>query len=366
MSLRRKSCTSCFKGRRKCDLGYPACNRCLKNQKDCSYVRSPVLQPTGNTFSLASSENNRLPLLQEQPWQDEHEDWHNFNWMQSDQIEGFLSFSIPSFLGGLGELQPVSGNNKSWEWVIEQMKDCPRAFAQSSTTTFIHEESYLDHLPPAIRAAFGICSAHVISTAANRSMLFRSMEGHANELFQSAQSGTLLEALSRLQALVLYQIVRMYHGDLKQRILAEQQESTMAAYGLQLLRRADIELQGEQITREDWVLMESIRRTVMTAFILYAIYSIFKHGVCASYPTLSILPVSTDSQYWNSPPTHLLQPELKKTMEYLQYTDNWITLPQVNPEPFDKMLLVACKGIDQVEALIFPVDLVCNEVLLES
>jgi hypothetical protein len=37
----------------------------------------------------------------------------------------------------------------------------------------------------------------------------------------------LLEELSRLQPLVLYQIIRLFHGGLNQRITAEQQEDLL-------------------------------------------------------------------------------------------------------------------------------------------
>lgn len=157
-----------------------------------------------------------------------------------------------------------------------------------------------------------------------------------------------------MQAIVLYQIIRIYHGDLEQRILAEQQESSVVALGLQLLHRADIELREEQATWENWILAESIRRTVMVAFMLYAIYSIFKHGICAAYPTVSILPVSTTSGVWESPRTDMQHRGLGQTTKYLEYTNDWVAMPQAHPEPFEKMLLVACKGIDQVEALAFP------------
>lgn len=362
MSLRRKSCDACFKGRRKCDNNYPTCKRCKKNQKACHYIVTPpvpdagsVSRATSDVVSSGSFEDFESVELPEQLWQSEDDPWDNFN-SQNDQLEGFQQFSIPSFLGSLGEIQPVSANTKSWEWVIGQLKSLPQSFAQNAETMCIHKELYRNDFPQPIRAAFGICSAYLLLNDSNRSMVFRNLEAEASGHFQPVQNGTLLEALSRLQSLVLYQTIRMYHGDLKQRTLAEQQEGSVAALGLQLLRRADIELREEETTWRNWILSESIRRTVMTGFMLYAIYSIFKHGVCTAFPTLSILPVSVAPEQWKSSPD-LHFSVLKETMEYGEYTDKWIASPQLTPEPFEKMLLVACKGIDQVEALVFPADL---------
>lgn len=131
MSLRRKSCEACFKGRRKCHLSYPTCKRCHNNQKTCHYIGSPLVPSAGTSsralsevFSLSSFESSEpieLLLL----WQSEDDVWDSFNW-----LDGQICFEqsiIPSFLGNLGELQPVFGNTKSWEWVIKLLKDLQRS-----------------------------------------------------------------------------------------------------------------------------------------------------------------------------------------------------------------------------------------------
>jgi hypothetical protein len=266
-------------------------------------------------------------------------------------MDELLFTTVPSFLGNLGDLQPVSGNTRSWEWVIEQLKSYPRAFAQHAESTFIHKESYRNELPRAMQAAFGVCAAYACMNDANKSMILRSLEAEAMELLSPAPEGTLLEALSWMQAMVLYQTIRLFHGELKQRNIAEQQESLIGAKGLQLLQRANVELRGEIPTMENWILAESIRRTVMVAFMLYAVYSIFKHGVCPEYPTLSILPISTKAALWNSPTAHLNYGSFADTVKYREFTEMWLASPPRKLEPFEKMLLVACKGIEQVEAL---------------
>lgn len=269
-------------------------------------------------------------------------------------MDELLYPSVPSFLGNLGEVQPVSGNTQSWEWVIEQLKSYPRTFGQHAETTFIHKELYCDQLPHTIRAAFGVSAAYACTNEANKSMLFRTLDAEALELLNAALEGTLLEALSRLQAMVLYQIIRLFHGDLKQRTVAEQQESLMGAWGLQLLQRASVELRSAHLTWGDWILAESIRRTVMIAFMLYGVYSVFKHGICPEYPTLSILPVSTKAALWNSPGAYLQHGDWVDTMKYRDFAELWLASPKRKLEPFEKMLLVACKGTEQVEALSLP------------
>lgn len=78
---------------------------------------------------------------------------------------------------------------------------------KDAETTCTQKELYRDEFPSLIRAAFGICSAHSLLNNSNKSMLFRILEPEVKELSQPIQTGTLLEALSSLQAFVLCQTI---------------------------------------------------------------------------------------------------------------------------------------------------------------
>jgi hypothetical protein len=361
MSVRRKSCDACFQARRKCDLTYPICKRCRKNQKTCHYVRTPTTSEEDTPQAADEAFDQSLDVTSFIDWtvtspgqlQRGRNDTpaFNFNLQGSSLLDDLLSPTIPNFLGNLGDIQPISGNTQSWEWVIDQLKSYPREFAEHAELPFIHKDLFRDQPPHAIRSVFGICAAYRCMNDANKNIMFQTLNEEVVELLSPALGATLLEALSRLQALVLYQIIRLFDDDLKQRTIAEQQQSLTGAWALQLLQRSNVELQGEQPTRENFILAESIRRTVMVAFLLYAVYSIFKYGVCPEFATLSILPVSTKAALWNSPPAFLEQCDLSETMKYPDFTELWLASPKKNLDPFKKLILVACKGIEQVEAL---------------
>lgn len=189
---------------------------------------------------------------------------------------------------------------------------------------------------------------------ANKSILFQTLDAEVSELLTPVSSSTLLEDLSKMQALVLYQIIRLFNGELKQRNLAEQQQSVLGTWGLKLLQRTDAELQNVQPTWETWILTESIRRTVIVAFMANAVYSVFKNGICPELPTLSILPISTKQDFWNSRATYLRQSCDDATVKYTEFTAHWLASPPRRLEPFEKLILVACKGIGPVEALSSP------------
>ena len=352
MPNRRKSCDACFTGRRKCDLAFPTCKRCQKNKRSCCYAYPP---PTteNHTSDVASSA---------EPVSEGGLDSWSFNapWevglSDSSLMEDFLYPSVPNLVGDLGQLQPVSGSTRSWQWVMEQLQVYPRTFAQQAATAFIHKDLAHVALPQKTRVAFGICAAYACMNEANQSTLFRTLDAEVSELLTPASTGTLLEDLSKMQALVLYQIIRLFKGGLKQRALAEQQQSILGTWALQLLQRTDAELQGVRPTWETWVLTESIRRTVIVAFIANAVYSIFKNGICPELPTLSVLPISTKQTFWNSRAAFLRESHEDATMKYAEFTDFWLASPQRKLEPFEKVILVACKGIEPVETLSFPDD----------
>jgi hypothetical protein len=274
----------------------------------------------------------------------------NFAIEQSEPMPDLacLYQSVPNLLGSLGEVQPVSGNTRSWNWVIQELKRCPLDFISSTGTPFIHADLCSKHVYET-RAAFGVCTLLALGKEFSQPALFQAINVEATELLRTT-STTLDYDLARLQAMVLYQIIRLLYGNVEQRLVAEQQERLIEVWGLRLLRRADIELGILQPTWETWLLAESIRRTVLAAYMLYAVYSVFRDGICPELPTLSSLPVSSRQNTWESGARFV--PYENFTMRYTDFTDSWCASPPSGKlEPFEKMLLVACKGIDEVEAL---------------
>lgn len=275
-----------------------------------------------------------------------------FDFDDTGLMEQLIKPSIPNMLGELGELQPVSGNTRSWTWVIEQLKNYPRDFAHRVENVFIHKNLVRHPGSGPLRAAFGVCAACLSMTEANEFMIFDTLNAEMAKLAKSGMvNNSLEESLSTFQAIVLYQIIRFFYGDAKQRILAERQKSHIAAWGLQLLRRAGEELRDAQPAWETWLLTESIRRTVMVAFIVHSVYAIFKHGVCPEMPTLSVLPLSSKQAFWSSQTAYLDHFSEDETIKYPEFTSLWMMSPSRTLEPFEKMILVACKGIEPVEAL---------------
>jgi hypothetical protein len=340
---------------------YPVCERCQKNSKVCYYQYPPQLLRDDTVNAVPSTAvwpgtgavspdavSNSSQLMSTNDGYNMQVQLERCNTLQLEELRHLI---IPRMLGNLGELPPIL-ETVSCVWVTYQIQDYPLAFAKQAETVFINKNLYRQSFPRALRAAFGICAGCVSINERNQPILFQALDGEMSELLTPGLTSTLVEDLVKLQAAVLYQIIRLFYGDLEQRIVAERQEYLVRSYGLTLLQRADEELRSRQRTWEQWILAESIRRTVLIAFKLYTIYSYSRHGVCTESTAISILPVSTKPGSWNSRAAYLQYPDQDETMTYSDFTSSWNPYPQKKLEPFEKLLLAGCMGIEQFEAVI--------------
>jgi hypothetical protein len=216
---------------------------------------------------------------------------------------------------------------------------------------FIHKELFCSALPLPLRTAYGICARAISMNDHNRPVFFKVLAAEIADLLAPAPTSTLLEDLARLQAVVLYQIIRFYNGNLEQRVIAEQQEFVVRSSGLKLLQRADVELRQIQPSWETFVVAESIRRTVLVAFKLYTLYWIFRHGTCIETAAMNMLPVSTKPSSWASREAYLQYSDRDQTTTYADFFAVREGAPRGNPDNFEKLLVTGCRGLGSLNAV---------------
>ncbi|KKP00425.1 hypothetical protein THAR02_07455 [Trichoderma harzianum] len=209
---------------------------------------------------------------------------------------------------------------------------------------FIHKDLFYSTLPIPLRTAFGICTEIVSSNERSQSILFGVIATEISDLLVRDPEGGLLEDLAGLQASVLYQIIRFFNGDIYQRILAEQQEFLFKSYGLKLLRRVDMELHQTEPNWETWILVESIRRTVIIAFKLYTLYWAFRNGASIETNAIKMLPVSIKPSCWASRETYLQCSDRDQTTTYGDFAARWEISSWKSLGTFEKVLLTSYHG----------------------
>ncbi|KAL4772270.1 hypothetical protein BDW60DRAFT_187745 [Aspergillus nidulans var. acristatus] len=378
MSLRRKSCNACFKGRRRCNLAYPTCEYCRKTKKNCQYAYPPVSlsgsephSESDNSHTVPATGDNSfaaLPDASGSPGPDFLETRaipDIFDQIQQFQYPPLRRRSTPTwilpntprslssitrFLGTLGEVLPIQGSSQSWQWLIRELKSYPPQFAKQGETIFIHRQLYRESMPQSIRMAFGISCSSCLLSDANRNTLFKAIDSEVDELLNTAEPAALRDDLARLQALLLYQTIRLFQGTLEQRSSAEQQQSLLMARALRLVSRSQNELTGDAADRHTWVLAECIRRTAIVVYMLYGVSSISREGVCVGLHTLAKLPVSTAVAAWNATEEVDGEGAVDGTISYEDFLACWLVSTPRRLDPFERLLIVPCRGVDAVEA----------------
>ncbi|KAH6989714.1 hypothetical protein BKA56DRAFT_475399 [Ilyonectria sp. MPI-CAGE-AT-0026] len=339
MSIRRKSCDPCFRSRRKCDLTYPVCDRCERNNKRCHYAYPPQLP--ARTEEQANVARNAL-------MRNTAEAFSSSSGLSSGDLG-----QIRGTPGNLGDLPPVGGL-QFWDSILDHMRNYPREFAQGAENTFIHKALFADSFPRPLRAAWTICAGCVSINDRNRKMLFQALDAELSELITPSTpvvTSTLLEDLVWLQAVLLYQLIRFFFGGIEERNTAERQEFIIRSYGLRLLQRANVELANAERTWENWVLAESVRRTVFIAFKLYTMYSYLRYRVCNQYGALKALPVSTKLGSWESRDAYNQYSDMDETIAYGETKLFWLVPPENKTGNFEELLFLDKDTENHIAAL---------------
>ncbi len=154
--------------------------------------------------------------------------------------------------------------------------------------------------------------------------------------------------LLALQVFILYQFIRLFDGDVRQRVNAERDLELLDSWTLRLHQnycQVPIKL-GKESTYGHWVLVESIRRTTMMSVLLRGAYSVMKDGHCQLTPLMCTLPVSNMARLWKTPETELGNQDLAEKGEvqtYLEWTRQWNAGDVKCIGEYEKLLLVSCR-----------------------
>lgn len=221
-------------------------------------------------------------------------------------------------------------------------------FARSRRTSFIHHRLYDVYLPEAIQDAFTVSASYYTKTAATEDTILRIVEAKTATLIrQNHQENTLEELLAAVQALLIFHIIQLFDGDVRQRSIAERNMDTLRAWTMQLQVRAG-EL-GPTPTWQEWILAESIRRTIIISILIEGLYSVLKVGHCTIVRALSVLPFTSGAALWNLTTdaswlaqSHRLGSDTVLYGDFARAFENGRVLGKL--DEFEKTLLAPCMG----------------------
>jgi Fungal Zn(2)-Cys(6) binuclear cluster domain len=350
---RRRSCLACVKAKRRCDVALPKCQRCTTKDFPCDYAgvvgssNSPMAstnRDAGNTASLESpwptSSNMELvedamaPILE----QDQHfAQFSNIPWSTTDSDTQHLDLPIdmisvdhitwPTNLRD-AEVEEYSNatqltSEPGTEYITtgaiyhervrfasQQFQTYPEMFYKRGQAPFIHRQMYNQQTPQVIQDALSSCALYGGKNSENESLVFSTISSKARALVGvELVSMSTIDLLASTQALLLYQIIRLFDGDIRQRADAEADETSLISWTEELLARTrqliswdPTELSVDALTISswnDWIFEESCRRIILTSYLLQGVYSFLKFGYDTVSGKVASLSFTAQQALWN-------------------------------------------------------------------
>ncbi|TGO65679.1 hypothetical protein BOTNAR_0075g00290 [Botryotinia narcissicola] len=330
--------------KRKCDRAWPRCQRCVTRGSGCQYIgrnrHQPQRSPDSNVDqSVPIAENSgdrpssnwQLEQYHAEPaslltpcWDDALFEFPNYSSPASD---GNFVFNCihdevaqqASSSADPGIVRAITSDTKLQarvEFVAKRLARIPRVFVQHGHTMFIHQMQFQQSCSLALQDAMSACALYCMKGVANQALVFGILEHKCQQLIASTNAllASRTDLLAALQALLLYQMVRLFDGDIRLRAHAEADEAIVILWASQLSpptfnteeiilatlgsTGADIVTTGCKSDWHSWLVDESIRRTVITTFMLKGVYSFLKLGYDS--PTNLNVCFTAQAALWNA------------------------------------------------------------------
>jgi hypothetical protein len=250
---RRKSCSECVKAKRRCSLRTPTCLRCAKRNLRCIYVGqnaqeqsrtrpdsppvqvdfgipgepaydfsncliapSPMNDLSLNNLDLSMYSDLLLPLPN-----------HTYAAPVSPSPTSSTVYSLQDYYRVTDICtrfvdSDLTCPSSRIAYSVAAMKNYHISMARTNSTPFLHPRLYSATTPASIVNAFTVCVLYVNKTPETEALVWRILDRNMMMLLDPmAQGGTELEMLARVQALILYQTIRIWDGGIRQRANAE-------------------------------------------------------------------------------------------------------------------------------------------------
>ncbi|KAJ4194286.1 hypothetical protein NW755_003045 [Fusarium falciforme] len=332
---RRKSCAACTKAKRRCDFAVPACLRCSQRCIPCQYPSRTPRGQTTTTNSSSSPETIMPGLLTNESasstppavGQLDEPIVDDFNAVIADIDTNFnelASFDVPLDDATLDLIQPSldlsppstkefgaipEAITSRLKWSIAEIQKAPSTMVLENQTPWCHALLYKNEMPRSMHDAHAACALYLAKNRVNSPFIFRSIETRVNDLLSAPPPVTPFECLAHTHALLLYQIIRLFDGDIGARASAERMIPAIESSAMALFSHVQFDLDRTSTCSlplfpiaptkafwMDWILQESLRRTLLFTFYFMQIYRIMaghkglqcdgRMGLCHSW-TLS-------------------------------------------------------------------------------
>ncbi|KAE8373945.1 hypothetical protein BDV26DRAFT_296425 [Aspergillus bertholletiae] len=231
------------------------------------------------------------------------------------------------------------------------MRRFPIEFANDMKTPFIHPDLY--HSAEATNVFQNVqtlCRLHAQASQEDTPTCLTPLlrQRSAEILRKSSRPASFQELLACTQSLLILQCLLILDGETADDGPYSETVSTMLSHvGRRLWQQAPTQLSHILSPREAWLFAESVRRTIIVAFMLRSVYSLQKRNYSVRTPFVDSLPFDVRTSLWDA--DHAsgddTAPASLESMVSLQQYSTMIEAGTVHSiSPFGALILAACKG----------------------
>ena len=366
VSLRR-SCDACIRAKHRCTPHLPECHRCLQKGLRCSYTNEPLV---GKTKACVCE--NRLETVS--TLDDVHRGRCSASSNNAFGIaivlgveflcrkhsthlhQSLASFPLRRSLGGAANGVHVTLDQGTLTFLVGNIRSVPNLFAQHGKSFFLHSHLYRTHLPAPIEDAFLICVTLSRVTDANSLCFWQTFDSKISTLAQTRLADTCFTLkLAICQALLLYQIISIFHRPLRHCISAADESRRLQMLGhwtTDLLESAPSNFSDRQgNTWDAWIHAESVRRTILASYLVRGVYDVLTLGCSVHTLFVASLPLDTRTWLWEIGQENQWNAlsgadgsDLPVLASFREFTDGWHEGRFALCAVFEAMLVAACKG----------------------
>lgn len=216
--------------------------------------------------------------------------------------------------------------------------------------------------------AYACCSLYMCKNDINAPVIMNLFDARTRELLSAPEPTETLDILARTQALILYQIMRLFDGDIRSHATADALFTTLESSVLTLMaivptpkpydptELLPLSMEDAATFWEGWVLQESARRTVLFTYYFIQIFKVLQGRVPVSCDGKLGLEHSwyLSGDLWNASSAFDFAVAWTEKQHHIVYNLDFEPVLQ-NAQPgevdlFGRMLLVTALGIDKAKA----------------
>jgi hypothetical protein len=269
MATLRKSCRGCYNSKRHCTVQLPSCARCVQKGLACTYDLQPLRGADPEEKCSAS-----LLLM--------GVGFDTTGYCLLDRAEAYNKY----FGNGVDPSLCPPGHKEAQEIIQQCFTHVPELVTSLRPATFIH---------PKLQMKAGRSYLSLIRSPVDSATSLNDLQALANIDIGAV---SLEEGLTALQTLLVFTAPLLVSAQPVKQEEAEPWLRVAEIWAQHLLNIASVEVLGDKTPWQQWLLAESIRRTIVMAYVLICCFNAWKRGYCSNWLLLESLPFDGRSGLW--------------------------------------------------------------------